>query len=108
MKENQVFKEQFSYVIIKKHGESKIIQESGSLQKKFLSKDNNLKTYKFTLGLQISKTRETILKGTRMIPRSQNKAEETKKLGEWKDEITGSLHHHQRVSNLGAHLSAHN
>jgi hypothetical protein len=43
MKENQVFKEQFSYVIIKKHGESKLIQESGSLQKNLLSKDHNLK-----------------------------------------------------------------
>jgi hypothetical protein len=30
-------------VIIKKHGESKIIQESGSLQKNLLSKDHNLK-----------------------------------------------------------------
>jgi hypothetical protein len=43
MKENQVVKEQFSYVMIKKHGESKIIQESGSLQKNLLSKDHNLK-----------------------------------------------------------------
>jgi hypothetical protein len=43
MKENQVFKEQFSYVIIKKYGESKIIQESGSLQKNLLSKAHNLK-----------------------------------------------------------------
>jgi len=43
MKENQVFNEQFSYVIIKKHGESKIIQESGSLQKNLLSKEHNLK-----------------------------------------------------------------
>jgi hypothetical protein len=43
MKENQVFKEHFSYVIIKKHGESKIIQDSGSLQKNLLSKDHNLK-----------------------------------------------------------------
>jgi len=43
MQENQVFKEQFSQVIIKKHGQSKIIQESGSLQKNLLSKDHNLK-----------------------------------------------------------------